>query len=146
MDFNEIIANIERELAELNRINETLREENTLLKNGMNISTEGSHSSLSIEHAFYDAMHAGRKGQARNNAYRVLMEYNCVFLADINEKILAKMYREADRFGIPSLAFIVVVLKHYSINIEIPFNALSINRELFERKIEFTERCVVFYE
>lgn len=146
MDFNEIIANIEKELAELKRINDTLTKENTLLKNRMNISTESNSSSLlSIEHVFYDVIYVGRKGQARNYAYRALMEYGCILLKDINEKNLAEMYK-AKKIGIVSLAFIVAILKHYSIDIEIPFYALNIKRLEFEQHLRRTESAVTFYE
>ena len=139
MDFNEIIANIERELAELKRINETLIKENTLLKNGMSIS------SLSIEYVFYRAIDSGKKGQARNYAYRALINYGCVFLTDINEKNLVEMYK-AKKIRIASLGFIVAVLKHYSINIEIPCHVLSINRDSLEYSIRSTEYIVKFYQ
>ena len=146
MDFNEIIANIEKELAELKRINETLIKENTLLKTRMNISTEFNPSSLlTIEHVFWNVIYPGRKGQARNYAYRALMEYGCELLKDINEKNLVEMYK-AKKIGSASLAFIVAVLKHYSIDIEIPFRVLNINREEFEHHIRCTESIVTFYE
>ena len=149
MDFNEIIANIEKELAELKRINETLIKENTLLKTRMNISnisTESNSSSLlSIEHVFYNVIYVGRKGQARNYAYRALMEYGCVLLKDINEKNLAEMYK-SKKIGIASLAFIVAILKHYSIDIEIPFYVLNIKRLEFEQYLRRTENAVTFFE
>ena len=145
MDFNEIIANIEKDLSELKRINETLIKENTLLKNRMNISTESPSSLLSIEHVFYkDIPYVGYKGQARNYAYRALTEYGCVFLKDINEKNLAELYK-TKKIGIASLAFIVAVLKHYSIDIEIPTFALNINKLEFERHIRITENIVSSY-
>ena len=135
-------------MAELKRINETLIKENTLLKTRMNISnisTESNSSSLlSIEHVFYNVIYVGRKGQARNYAYSALMEYGCVLLKDINEKNLAEMYK-SKKIGIASLAFIVAVLKHYSIDIEIPCRVLSINREEFESHIRVTESVVEFY-
>ena len=110
-----------------------------------NISTESNSSSLlSIEHVFYNVIYVGRKGQARNYAYRALMEYGCVLLKDINEKNLAEMYK-SKKIGIASLAFIVAVLKHYSIDIEIPCRVLSINREEFESHIRVTESVVEFY-
>lgn len=146
MDFNEIIANIEKELAELKRINETLIKENTLLKNRMNISTESNSSSLlSIEHVFWNVIYPGKKGQARNYAYRALKEYGCVLLKDIHTENLVEMYK-AKKIGVASLAFIVAVLKHYSIDIEIPYRVLSINILEFEQHLERTERVVTFYE
>ena len=78
----------------------------------MNISTEYSPSSLlSIEHVFCNVIYPGIKGQARNYAYRALMEYVCVLLKDINTENLVEMYK-AKKIGIASLAFIVAVLKH----------------------------------
>lgn len=111
----------------------------------MNISTECNPSSLlTIEHVFWNVIHPGKKGQAKNYAYSALMEYGCVLLKDINEKNLVEMYK-TKKIGIVSLAFIVAVLKHYSIDIEIPCHGLSINRENFESYIRVTESVVEFY-
>lgn len=143
MDFNEIIANVERELAELKRINEELRKENILLKNGMNSSIEENKVSLSIEHVFYDVIYVGKKGMSRNLAYKALTEYGCVWMDDINEEKLTKIYKDG-AMGVRSLAFVVTVLRHYSMNVKIPYSDLKINKNDFEAYIKSAEQSIKF--
>ena len=118
-DFDEIIANIQKELLELKEINHSLREENVSLKKQLGMSTSNDTDHLLIVDVFNDFCliddHNGTKTALKHGLTR--SGYNVI--GDFRNKTITDLIKIRST-GSSRCAVLIILLEHYGINIELP--------------------------
>lgn len=116
-NFDEIIANIQKELLELKEINNSLREENASLRKQIGISAR--NDDLSLENVFNNFSLKNDASGLKTATRSSLCRAGCRNLGDFrNESII---YLVKDLHISPSrCAILIVLLEHYNIPIKLP--------------------------
>lgn len=145
-NFDEIIANIQKELLELKEINLSLREENTSLRKQLGMLASNDNDELSLEDAFDHFEVKNDTGNMKKRAYNTLMRagYGSYGRKDIMqfEGMSAYELLAIRNMGNNLLAIIIVMLEHFGVSIEIPDTDCDTNMSYYRRLREIRNHNV----
>lgn len=119
--FEEIIAHIKEELAELAKINTQLKDENEMLRERLGMPTQRNNVELSLEEAFNYFEVADDTVNVKMRAYNTLMRggYGRKSIMQF-EGISAYELLAIRNMGFNSLAIIILMMEYFGVSIEIP--------------------------
>ena len=132
--FNSIIANIEKELLELRKINETLRKENSFLRGKLAMSNKiEDNDEISLAEVF-DSFYLqdDSRGLREKTLHSLLQTGEFKIVGDFKGKSIYDFMKTSNaRYAM--WAVTIVAIEHYGVHIEVP--DLESISEAKERKV-----------
>jgi DNA-directed RNA polymerase alpha subunit len=120
-NFDEIIANIQKELLELKEINLSLREENASLREQLGMPASNDNDELSLEEAFSNFLfrdYTDTRGK-KIGAYSCLIRAGFRNIGDLRNKSIHDLLRIRGA-GASTCAIWIILLEQYGIHIDLP--------------------------
>ena len=119
--FNSIIANIEKELLELKKINEALREENSFLREQLAMPNKiDNNEEISLEEVFNSFyLKDDSKGLREKTFHSLLQTGKFKVVSDFIGKSIYDLI-EIRNARYATWAITIIVIEHYGVRIEVP--------------------------
>lgn len=145
-NFDEIIANIQKELLDLKEINNSLREKNVSLRKQIGISAR--NDDLLLENVFSNFVLRNDANGLKTATYHSLGRAGYCNIGDFRNKSIIDLVKDR-RISPSRCVILIVLLEHYNIHIKLPdlesiagSCELKNIKQIYEKLPEYRERIV----